>query len=186
MASIGFAFRSLDKQAIRFEAMVWRAGETPARLAFARAMNHEGAKANTIVKRTIRKQSSIKIAHINSAISFHKAGKQTLRTVIRGTGAPIPLRYFGARQFKYGVGATVWGKRQRFPGAFIVGSLGGGVFKNTRGWNAKSKRNNAIEKMYGPSIPKEMLTKTVVDAFNATADNVALRAMHELSRILNT
>lgn len=180
-----FALRSLDKQAIRFEAMIWRVGEKPARLAFARAMNHEGAKANTIVKRTIRKQSSIKIAHINSAVSFHKAGTETLRTVIRGTGAPIPLRYFGARQFKYGVGATVWGRRQRFPGAFIIGSLGGGVFKNTGGWSAKSKRFNAIEKMYGPSIPNEMLSASVVLAFSETGNSVATRAMHELRRILN-
>lgn len=181
-----FILRSLDQQAIRFEAMVWRAGEKPARRAFARALNHEGAKAHTLVKRTLRKETSIKIGDINRAVSFHKAGDQTLKTVTRATGAPIPLRYFGARQFKYGVAATVWGRRQKFPSAFIVKSLGGGVFKNTRGWNAKAKRFNAIEKLYGPSIPKEMLEDAVVNAFLGSTDHVATRAMHELNRILNS
>lgn len=186
MENFGFALRSLDKTAIKFEAMVWRVGEKPARRAFARALNHEGKKAHTLVKRTLRNETSIKIGDISRAVSFHKAGDQTLKTVTRGTGAPIPLRYFGARQFKYGVAARVWGKRQRFPGAFIVKSLGGGVFKNTGGWNAKSKRGNAIEKLYGPSIPKEMLKAAVVNAFIGATDQVATRAMHELNRILNS
>jgi len=183
---MSFILRSLDKQAISFEAMVWRVGEKPARRAFARALNHEGKKAHTVIKRKLRDQTSIKISDINRAVSVHKAGDQTLRTVTRGTGAPIPLRYFGARQFKYGVSAKVWGKRQRFPGAFIVKSLGGGVFKNTRGWNSKTKRFNAIEKLYGPSIPKEMLEDAVVNAFVASTDKVAQRAIHELNRILNS
>ncbi len=185
MAGISYALRHLDRQSLRFEAMAFRVGEGNARLAFARALNHEGAKATTVVKKQLRAQSSIKIAHINKAVSFHKAGRQTLKTIIRGTGAPIPLRYFGARQFKYGVRAKVWGRSQRFAGAFIIGKLGGNVFKNTRGWNAKAGRFNQIEKMYGPSIPKEMLTREVKDAFMGSADNVSSRALHELNRILN-
>lgn len=185
MAGISYALRQLDRQSIAYEAMAYRVGEGNARKAFARALNHEGAKANTTIKRQIKKQSSIKIRDINQAIKFHKAGRQTLKTVIRGTGASIPLQYFGARQFKYGVRATVWGRSQRFAGAFIVGKLGGNVFKNTRGWNAKAGRFNQIGKLYGPSIPKEMLTREVKDAFMGSADSVATRALHELNRILN-
>jgi hypothetical protein len=178
--------RRLDRQSIAFEAAVSRLGEKTARKAFARALNHETRKAHTAVKRKVRVISSIRTSHIAAAIKFHKAGDETLTTVIKATGAPIPLRYFGPRQFKYGVRATVWGKPQRFKSAFIVKSLAGGVFKNTGGYNAKQKRFNAIEKMYGPSIPKEMMTETVVNTFMGFADNVSTRAMHEITHILRS
>jgi hypothetical protein len=186
MASFGFAFRSADRNAIKFEAMVQRVGQGDARKAFSRALNHEGKKAHTLVKRTLRQATSINIGHIGKAVSFHKAGQRTLKTVTRGTGAAVPLRYFGARQFKYGVGARVWGRPQRFPHAFIVRSIAGNVFKNTGEYSKKSRRNNAIQKLWGPSIPKEMLKPKVVDAFKGSANNVAERAMHELNRILTS
>ncbi len=178
--------RLLDRQAILFEAMLFKVGDKPAKRAFARSLNHEGKKAHTAVKRKLRDETSIKIGEISRSVVFVKAGDNSLRAIVRGTGSEIPLRDFGARQFKYGVAAKVWGKRQRFPGAFIVDSIGGNVFKNTRGWNAKAKRFNAIEKLYGPSIPKEMLEDTVVEVFSNIADGVSDRAMHELSRILNS
>lgn len=184
MASLGIHFRQLDRQAINFEAMVTRVGSNDARTAFARALNHEGRKGNTAVKRQIRQATSIKLKDVQKAIRFHTAGKQTLKTVNRAYGGAIPLRYFGARQFKYGVSATVWGKKQKFPGAFIVKSIAGNVFKNTGGFNAKAKRNNQIEKMFGPHIPKEMLKPDVIAAFNSFGDHVGARALHELKRIL--
>jgi hypothetical protein len=186
MGNFSFAFNTADAKAIKFEAMVQRFGQGDARKAFARAMNHEGAKAHTVIKRKLRQQTSINTSHINKAVSFHRAGKQTLKTITRGTGAALPLRYFGARQFKYGVRAKIWGRGQRFPGAFIVNSIAGNVFKNTRGFNKKSGRNNAIEKLWGPSIPKEMMKPAVVDAFHGATGDVATRAMHELNRILNS
>lgn len=184
MSGLNVVFRDLDQQRVRYQAMVHRVGGQAASLAFARAMNHEGRKGHTAVKKTLRKETSIKIAHINKAVSFHTASPKTLKTVIKGYGSEIPLRYFGAKQFKYGVRARVWGKNQRFLGAFVVASKGGTVFKNIRTWNSKSKRNNQIEKLFGPSIPKEMMRDAIVNAFMGTTSNVADRAMHELSRIL--
>lgn len=178
-------FKDLDKTRIRFQAMMHAVGEKEATLAFARAMNHEGRKSFTQVKRTLSKQTGIRVGDIAKATSFHPASKRTLRTVIKGTGAPIPLRYFGAKQFKFGVRARPWGRWQKFEGAFIVRSLGGTVFKNTGGFNNKSRRNNAIEKLWGPSIPREMLRGEVIAAFTRNADDVADRAMHELTRILH-
>lgn len=182
---MGAIIRSLDRQAIIFEAAVTKAGEKPARRAFSRAINHEGKKAHTIVKKVLAKETSIKRSEIAKAVVYIRAGDNSLRAIIRGSGSEIPLRDFGARQFKYGVAARVWGTRQRFPGAFIVKSLGENVFKNTGGWNQKAKRFNAIEKLYGPSIPKEMMEAAVVEAFTKSADGVADRALHELNRILN-
>jgi hypothetical protein len=183
MASV-VTVRTDDAALLSFEAAVHRVGQVSARTAFARAMNHEGRKGTTALKRMLRKTTSVRISHINEAISFHPASKYTLKTIVRGIHRPISLRYFGPRQFKYGVRAKVWGRAQRYKGAFIVRSLGGSVFKNTGGFNRKSGRNNAIEKLWGPIIPKEMITTEVEAAFLAPMNNVADRAAHELSRIL--
>ena len=38
--------------------------------------------------------------------------------------------------------------------------------------------------MYGPSVPKEMVKDATLEAFEQSTNDVATRAMHELSRIL--
>lgn len=177
--------RLLDKQTVRFEALVYEIGQEKARQVFYRSINHSTAKAYTAVNRQIRTQTSIKVSDVKKAVNWHRASRRTLRAVIRATGAHISLRYFGPKQFKYGVRARVWGRSQRFPSAFMVASLGNTVFKNTRGFNRKSGRNNAIEKLWGPSIPKELLTDAVVAAFEDRTDDIAERAAHELQRIID-
>lgn len=177
--------RRLDKETIRMEALVYAIGEGEAKKVFARAMNHEGKKGYTAVRRKLNKQTSIKVKDIRRAVGWHPASYKTLKAAIRATGRPFSLRYFGARQFRYGVRARVWGKSQRFEGAFMVASLGNTVFKNTGGFNKKSRRNNAIEKLWGPSLPKELLTDEVVDVFRGKTDDISDRAAHELQRILD-
>ena len=178
--------RELDHQRIAFEATVTRIGNSDvAKQAFARAMNHEGRKAFTAVKRELRKQTGIKAGDISRGVSFRSAFRNRLQVVIRATGTPYSLKYFGARQFSYGVRAKPWGKSRRFEGAFIVGSLGGHVFHNTGGPNLRSGRDNAIEKMWGPAIPTEMVKGASLAAFEANTDGIADRAVHELARILD-
>ena len=74
--------------------------------------------------------------------------------------------------------AKIWGKAQRFPHAFIVEKYGGDVF------HRKGKARFPIEGMYGPSVPKEMVKDATLEAFEQSTNDVATRAMHELSRIL--
>ncbi len=67
----------------------------------------------------------------------------------------LSLKEFGPRQTGQGVSAAPWGRRIVFKHTFI--GPNGHVFKNIHKMNAKSGRRNAIEKLYGPNIPKEMV-----------------------------
>lgn len=188
MAGLGvpFELRLLDKQSILYESMAQRMGREVAEKAFYRALNHEGRKALTQVKKDLVKATSIRYGDVSKALSTETAYKGRLRYKIEASGRAIPLGSFaGVRQSKKGVTAKVWGRKQHFKSAFIVASLGRQVFKNVRGWNKKAGRYNQIEKLFGPSIPEEMMKPAVTKAFHKAGDGVYERAKHELNRILN-
>jgi hypothetical protein len=59
-----------------------------------------------------------------------------------------------------------------------VAKYEGNVFHRT------SKKRFPIQKMFGPSIPKEMVKDETLGTFEQSGNAVMDRAMHELSRIL--
>ena len=63
----------------------------------------------------------------------------------------LPLSFFGAKQFSYGVRAKIWGRAQTFRSAFIVNRYGNGAFKR------QGKARFPIEQLWGPAVPVEML-----------------------------
>lgn len=170
--------KDLDQTRIRYEAMVQQVGEGAAALAFSRALNHEGRKTFTAVKRELRKQTDIPPFMITASMAFRSSSQRNLRTIISGSGKELPLRLFKPSQFSYGVRAKVWGKHQTYRSAFIVAKYGGNVFHRT------SKKRFPIQKMFGPSIPKEMVKDETLETFEQSGNAVMDRAMHELSRIL--
>lgn len=189
MAGLGIPFelRLLDRQSIKYEAMAQKVGRDAASLAFARALNHEGAKALTGVRKDMRDATSIRYGDISKGVKGLVAWKTRLHYVIEGTDRPIPLGNFaGAKQGKKGTSVKVWGKRQLHRRAFILASAGRGIFKNTRGFNSKSGRYNAIQTLFGPSIPDEMLKPSVTENFHKHGEGVHKRARTELDRILNS
>lgn len=170
--------KELDQTRIRYEAMVQRVGERDAALAFSRALNYEGRKTFTAVKRSLRKQTDIPPFMITASMAFRSSSQRNLRTIISGSGKELPLRLFKPSQFSYGVRAKVWGKHQTYRSAFIVAKYGGNVSHRT------SKKRFPIQRMFGPSIPKEMVKDETLETFEQSGNAVMDRAMHELSRIL--
>ena len=170
--------RDLDQTRTKFEATVTRVGAGDATKAFSRAINHEGRKTFTAVKRALRQQTSIPRPIINEATRFKSSTSKNLRAIIEGRGRELPLRLFKPVQFSYGVRAKIWGTAQRFPHAFIVAKYSGDVFVR------QGKARFPLKGMYGPSVPKEMVKDATLDAFEQSSNDVASRAMHELSRIL--
>ena len=170
--------KDLDQTRVCYEAMVRQAGEGAAALAFSRALNHEGRKSFTAVKRALRKQTDIPPFMIKASMAFRSSSKHHLRTIISGSGKELPLRLFKPAQFSYGVRAKVWGKHQTYRSAFIVARYGGNVFHRT------SRRRFPIQRMFGPSIPKEMVKGETLETFEQSGNAISDRAMHELSRIL--
>lgn len=170
--------KDLDQTRVRYEAMIKAVGDRQAGVAFSRALNHEGRKSFTAVKRSLRKQTDIPPGIIAAAMQFKSSSQKNLRTIISGRGRELPLRLFRPRQFKYGVRAKVWGKHQTYPSNFIVAKLSGNVFHRT------TRKRLPIQRTFGPSVPKEMVKDRSLETFEQSGNAVMERAMHELSRIL--
>lgn len=179
-----------DSMLKRYGNMLGAVGAGKARQAMARAVNYGGRKTAVQVRRALVKQTSIKRATINAQVRTKAAahrGTGDIEFVIFARGSEIPLAQFGARQFSWGVRAKVWGRMQRFPSTFgapgdnpkVVAALGGQVFVRT------SADRLPIEKVYGPSIPKEMVIGESKEAFETHAvSETERRLRHELGRLL--
>ena len=167
-------FLDADDVRIRFEAAITRMGEGEARRAFSMALNKEGRKSFTQMRRSLAQQSSIPRGAVNVATRFMFATRNTMATVTSGTGRHLPLSFFSAKQFSYGVRAKIWGRAQTFRSAFVVKRYGSGVFKR----NGKARL--PIEQLWGPSVPVEMLRD---EAYGAWTEQHP-RVLTESSRLI--
>ncbi|UYZ08568.1 phage tail protein [Agrobacterium salinitolerans] len=186
MASI--IIRPLDDLLKRFGNQIGAVGSAKGHKALARAVNRV---TNTIygrVIRAVRKQSDIPTAIIRRSIKKRLASPKggNIEGVIWATGKPLSLKYFRARQFRFGVKAKHGGTWHRYPSAFmgpkpgaISKKLGGHVFKRT------SSGRFPIEMLFGPSVPEELVRGESERVFRTTVqDMLPVRVAHELSRML--
>lgn len=130
------------------------------------ALNDTGRQVNTQVKRALVKQSGIKYGAINKGVKQEFATNARLEFKIIGTGKHFGLTDFGARQTKRGVSAAPWAKRRIFPSTFFAKKLGNQVFVRT------GKARLPIKKLYGPSIPREMVRDQVPITFKTMATTI--------------
>lgn len=182
------AFQVTGKGLPRFTEAVKAVGsESRLHTVHRRALNHVGPKGFTQVKRALSRQVGLSqadtVKHGNMRV--RRANKVRLTFEINATGGFLSLKRFGARQFSYGVRAKPWGRAQQFPGAFIFAGhpksgkpvAGGHVFKRT------GPSSTPIEKLWGPSIPKEMVKDESRAAFERNADALPGRVRHEIRRM---
>ncbi len=170
--------RDLDKTRIHYEAALHRVGEKKANRAFGRALNSEGQKVATKVKRALRKQTGAKLSEITRALRIERASVGNMRFMIIAKDDVLTLKHFNPKQFSYGVRANPWGRSQRFPHAFIVTKLNNNVYKR------KTSKRFPIRVMYGPSIPKELLKDASRQAFEQAQPNVLKEATRQLDLML--
>ena len=170
--------RDLDQTRVRFEAAVHSVGEQAAVRAFSRALNSEGNKVRTQVRRALRQQTGAKAALISSETRTIRSSFANLSYTIEARGDYLGLSHFSPRQFGYGVRAKPWGRWQRFESAFLLGSLGNNAFVR------KSKARFPIKKMFGPSIPKELVQDATRAAFETAQPNVLAEATRQLQMLL--
>jgi hypothetical protein len=155
------------------------------------AVNHTAQISWTTARRVLSAEMGLPQGELRPYIYIRRATFNSIEWQAVGAGKPISLRAFGATQRSSGVSARPWGKRRIFRSTFIVDSLGGSVYKRvgpkvlmTRG-ASKGKYRQAIEKLYGPAVPKEMMAQAVTSAFrNEAATRLPVRLDYELSRAL--
>ena len=170
--------RDLDQTRVHFEAAVHNVGEQAAVRAFSRALNSEGNKVRTQVRRALRQQTGAKAGLINSETRTIRSSFANLSYTIEARGDYLGLSHFSPRQFGYGVRAKPWGRWQRFKSAFLVGSLANNAFVR------EGRARLPIKKMFGPAIPKEMVRDATRDAFEAAQPQVLAEATRQIGRLL--
>jgi hypothetical protein len=176
---VNVIIRDLDQTRIHFEATIQRVGERDAKRAFNRALNSEGNKVRTQVRRALRKQTGAKAGLINRETRSFRSTFSNLVYTIEARGDHLGLSHFSPRQFSYGVRAKPYGRVQRFAGAFLVGSLGNNAFLRTTG------ARFPIKKMFGPAIPKEMVKDETKRAFEENQPEVLAEATRQLQRMID-
>jgi hypothetical protein len=175
---VNIIVRDMDNTREHFEAAIARVGRGDANKAFNRALNREGDKTRTQVRRALRKQTGAKAGLISQQTKSTRSSYSKLTYTITASGGHLGLSHFSPRQFKYGVRAKPWGRSQQFKSAFIVGSLGGNVFVRS------SSARFPIKKMYGPAIPKEMVKDETARTFEEHQPAVLEEATRQLQMLV--
>lgn len=180
----------LDQVGVKYGRMLSDLGGGHARRIMARAMTYETKKAFTVVKRTLRTQTSAPMGAILAAIKIKPASVGSLEAGILGRGPYLKIGLFKAKQGKSGSSATVWGKRQSFPSSF--GAPGGPRREDPAlaaafGGNPMVRLGSTkypINALYGPNIAKELVKDAVPPAFFAVYANVPDRVVKEIAAVL--
>lgn len=179
-----------DDQLARFQNMAGAVGSVKARQAYARAINRVTNSVYGKVIRATAKQTSIPTAilrkTVRKSLAAHK-GDGPLSGAVYATGKPLSLKYFGARQFKWGTRVKVWGETRKLNSAFIFAGTynSGKAVANGHVWKRVGKSSLPIEKQEGPSVPEGIVAGEAEHAFRETVETMLpARVQHELSRLL--
>lgn len=189
--------RENDQVLARFANGLGALGEGRARKVMARALNRAGNPTLTKVRRELVRSTSAPLAVVRSQVVAQRAwggdesGSGKLKYTIMATGSALPLRFFTRAEFKFGVRAKVWGRFQRFEGAFMrggrwpdrvdltKGGMRGNVFVRT------SAARLPIKTVWGPALPKELVEDRIVDVFDTANARLGDDISHELDRELS-
>lgn len=167
-------------------------GKREAHRALARAINRVTDTVHGRVIRAVAKQSSIPTATVRKVIRKQRVSTKLsngggLEGIVTATGSPLPLKEFKPKQFSWGVRAKVWGRQQRFPTTFI----NAGTYRSSKQvgnghvFHRVTVKSLPIEKLFGPSIPEEMVKDQSKAIFERTVEQMLpARVMHEIGRLL--
>ncbi|WP_144756246.1 hypothetical protein [Bartonella saheliensis] len=132
------------------------------------AINTSAKQVERFTEKQVADLSSAQPKRIKKGVYIKdKATAQFLETDIIGSGTPIPLKFFQAKETKRGVTYKLFGKKQILPHGFIKGGnfpkrvdlkMGGNVFQKDDG------DKFPIAKQEGPSIATVMSKPEIANA----------------------
>lgn len=126
------------------------------------SLNRAMGPERTAARRAVAKETGASYGRVAKVLGSQAASSSRLAYTIRARDSYMPLSDFKAREaHRGGVTAKPWGKLQTFEGAFMkAGALGNRVEVPTFGgqvFRRASKSRLPIVRMWGPSIPSELL-----------------------------
>ena len=166
-----------DQVLTRYGNQLAALGDKQARTAMSRALNHEGDKGRTQVKRALVKQTGIRYGAIDKAMATIHSTPATLTYRLKARGEETNIAWFGGVQRGKGVSAAPWNKRRIFAHSFIVPRFG-------RAFLRRSKQRLPIRGVYGPNVARELVKDTSAAAWRAGVINIVARIGHEIGRML--
>ena len=182
MAGNVIVIRALDDILKRYGNQLASLGHKQAVKVMARALNYEGRKAFTLIKRAIVTQSSIPYGIVNAGTKFKSAStamSSNLTASIIGEGGYLDLTPFKPRPIKSGVSATVWAKRYKYGRAFFRGGVP---------WHSVGKARLPIKPIYGAKVPDELARNNARDIppkiFLAAQPLIVSRVEKEIEAVL--
>ncbi|WP_139413551.1 hypothetical protein [Bartonella mastomydis] len=132
------------------------------------AINTSAKQVERFTEKQVADLSSAQPKRVKKGVYIKdKATAQFLETDIIGSGTPIPLKFFKAKETKRGVTYKLFGKKQILPHGFIKGGsfpkrvdlkMGGNVFQKDDG------DKFPIAKQEGPSIATVMSKPEIANA----------------------
>ncbi|UNE55562.1 hypothetical protein [Bartonella machadoae] len=139
------------------------------------AVNTAAKQVERFAEKKVSELTSAKSKRIKKGVYIKgKATAQLLETDIIGSGTPIPLKFFKARETKHGVTYTMFGKKKILPHAFIKGGsfpkrvelkkMHGNVFQRVDG------DQFPIAKQEGPSIAGVMSKPEIANTITQYAN----------------
>jgi hypothetical protein len=153
----------------------------------ARALNRGGTAGKTAMARAVAKDTGIAVGAVSKEIRVDKANRLLPRVALEIQGRRIPLIAFQARgpEPSRGKGRGVsWvnqGQRKREPHAFITtaGSHRGVFIRarfTRRGFRlGKFTKREAIEQLFGPSLPK--VFEKFLSLFHQVAGDAVIKTL---------
>jgi hypothetical protein len=150
-----------------------------ARDAMRMAINDAGNFARTRVIRTLASQMGVPVSTVRQSLTTRPAWRELVYE-LASAGGFLSLASFDAQQRRAGVSARPWGRRRIFRGTFIVPRLGGQVFRRT------TRARFPIVKLWGPSMPQELVRDRVPAVFETEANNrLPVRLAHHMNRLFS-
>ena len=181
----------LDDIARRYGNALGALGRDGARTAMMRALNHEGDKGRTKVRRALARQMRLPYGLMVRAVVATRAWTGeggSLEYVLRSKGGPISLKYYRGRETRAGAKSRAPGMEGPFPKGFIRGgrwprkgnppAFGGHVMERV------GASRLPLRKLKGPAIPDEMVKGESVAAWETVPPALERRVGHEIFRLL--
>lgn len=177
---------ALDQVMARFGNQLDSLGEGEAHRLMAMALNTEGNKGRTQVRRALMTQTGIRSRQIGKSLKTIKAAPGRLEYKIEAKAGETNISQFGLKVTWHEgsamgqirklqtVSAAPWNVRRTFPGAFSIARFGGRVFKR------EGAGRFPLKPVYGPNLARELPKAQSRTTFEGIAPKVG----DEVGRLL--
>lgn len=185
---------NVSSDAAAFRASVERAKTRDINRAIVVALNRTADRVRAEASRRIRGEYGVQARELRRAFTIRRAWQGNLESMVYGSGRPLNVGAFGARQTRKGVSVAIkGGVRKIIPGAFFMRITNNGYrgvferrFLNGRDgkrhgrFPVRSVTTVSVPGLFRQEIVKKSLADVAVDAFRTELTRAVRVALKEI------